>query len=98
MNVVVVGGGGREQAIAWACRRFGHDVSITPMLVERPRADLVIVGPEDALAGGVADRCAAWGVPCFGPQAELARLESSKGFTRSLAADLGIPSPQFSRH
>ncbi len=25
IRVLVVGGGGREQAIAWACRRHGHD-------------------------------------------------------------------------
>ena len=31
-------------------------------------------------------RCAAAGVPCFGPTAALARLESSKGFARALAA------------
>ncbi len=101
MKVVVAGSGspgGREQAIAWACRRHGHEVTIVPALTERPDADLVIIGPEAAAADGVADRCAGWGVPCFGPTAELARLETSKGYTRSLAADLGIPSPQFSRH
>ena len=27
VKVVVVGSGGREQAISWACRRFGHDVT-----------------------------------------------------------------------
>ncbi|MCB0981388.1 MAG: hypothetical protein KDB17_12125, partial [Ilumatobacter sp.] len=48
-----------------------------------------------ALVAGVADRCADAHVPCFGPTAALARLESSKGFTRSLAATLGLPSPAF---
>jgi phosphoribosylamine--glycine ligase len=43
------------------------------------------------------DRCAAAGIPCFGPTAALARLETSKGYTRALAAQLGIPSPQFFR-
>jgi phosphoribosylamine-glycine ligase len=28
MRVVVVGSGGREAAIAWACGRHGHDVTI----------------------------------------------------------------------
>ena len=60
--------------------------------------ELVIVGPEGLLADGVADRCAASGIPCFGPTAELAQLETSKGFTRSLAERLGIPSPAFARH
>ena len=33
------------------------------------------------------------GLPCFGPTAELARLESSKGYARQLASCLGIPGP-----
>ncbi|MFZ4720701.1 MAG: phosphoribosylamine--glycine ligase, partial [Ilumatobacteraceae bacterium] len=58
-------------------------------------ADLVIVGPEAALVAGVADRCADEHVPCFGPTAGLAKLEGSKGFTRTLAQTLGLPSPAF---
>ncbi len=44
---------------------------------------------------GVADDCMDAGVPCFGPSAGLAKLEGSKGFTRTLAHSLGIPSPEF---
>ena len=36
----------------------------------RPQPDLVIPGPEAALVAGVADECAAAGVPCFGPTAD----------------------------
>ncbi len=100
MKVVVVGTGGREAAIAWACEREGHDVTITAELGDHVSADgtaLVIPGPEAALVDGIADRCAALGVPCFGPTAALARLESSKGFTRALAAQLGLPSPAYVR-
>ena len=99
MRVLVIGSGGREQAIAAACRRHGHDVTVADALPqpETEQPHLVIVGPEAALVAGIADECAARGVPCFGPTADLARLESSKGFTRSLAADLGIPSPAFAR-
>ena len=97
MRVVVVGSGGREAAIAHACRRHGHAVRIGATfdpLRDGP-VDLVIVGPETALADGTADRCRAAGVPCFGPTADLARLESSKAHTRALAARLGLPSPRF---
>lgn len=99
MRVLVVGGGGREAAIAWACRRHGHEVVVAADATDDriAGADLVIVGPEAALVAGVADRCAAAGVACFGPTAELARLEASKGYTRALAARLGIPSPRFLR-
>ena len=57
----------------------------------------MLPGPEAALVAGAADRCAAAGVPCFGPTAELARLESSKGFARDLATSLGIPGPAYAR-
>ena len=36
MSVVVIGRGGREQAIAWACRRHGHETTLLP---ELPAAD-----------------------------------------------------------
>ena len=99
MRVVVIGGGGREQAIGWACRRFGHEVTLSPDLdaIDLAATDLVIPGPEVTLAAGTADRCAELGVPCFGPTAELARLESSKGYARDLASSLGIPGPAFAR-
>jgi phosphoribosylamine--glycine ligase/phosphoribosylaminoimidazole synthetase len=99
IRVLVVGGGGREQAIAWACRRHGHPVELVPELGEASPAtiDLVIVGPEAALTAGVADECARRGLPCFGPTAELARLESSKGYTRELAERLRIPGPAYRR-
>lgn len=101
MRVAVLGSGGREQAIAFACRQHGHDVTVAANLdaaLAGGTPDLVIVGPEALLADGVADRCAAEGIACFGPPAALAQLETSKGFTRSLAERLDIPSPAFARH
>ena len=99
MRVLVLGGGGREQALAWACRRTGHHVRLAADLGDASTddTDLVIPGPEAALVAGAADECARRGIPCFGPTAELARLEGSKGYARQLAADLGIPGPTFAR-
>ncbi len=100
MRVLVIGAGGREHAIAWACSRHGHDVALAGALPDDAgptNFDLVIPGPEAALVAGVADECARRGLACFGPTAELARLESSKGYTRTLVAELGIPSPGFAR-
>ena len=95
----MLGGGGREQTIAWACRRAGHEVRLADSLGDASAADtdLIIPGPEAALVAGAADEAARRGIPCFGPTAELARLEGSKGFARQLADDLGIPGPRFAR-
>ena len=89
MNVLVLGGGGRERAIAWACWQHGHEVTVADELPapDEAQPDLVVPGPEAALVAGVADECARRGVPCFGPSAELARLEGSKGYARRLATD-----------
>jgi phosphoribosylamine--glycine ligase/phosphoribosylaminoimidazole synthetase len=97
MRVLVIGSGGREQALAWACRHHGHDVRVEHDLGDASTADtdLVIPGPEAALVAGVADECARRGLACFGPTAALARLEASKSYARELAARLGIPGPAF---
>ncbi|HEU4841355.1 MAG TPA: phosphoribosylamine--glycine ligase, partial [Ilumatobacteraceae bacterium] len=99
MRVAVIGRGGREEAIAWACGRHGHHVSLVDSIddVDPGAVDLVIPGPEATLVAGAADRCADLGIPCFGPPAALAALESSKGFARELATSLGIPGPAFAR-
>jgi phosphoribosylamine--glycine ligase/phosphoribosylaminoimidazole synthetase len=99
LKVLILGNGGREQAIAWACRRYGHDVRFAADLGDASSddTDLVIPGPEAALVAGAADECAARGIPCFGPTAALAQLEGSKGYARQLANDLAIPGPAFAR-
>lgn len=60
------------------------------------KPDFVVVGPEEPLAEGVVDELAKLGIPCIGPTRSLARLESSKAFTRHLLAEFGIPgNPEF---
>ncbi|MBM4381746.1 MAG: phosphoribosylamine--glycine ligase [Deltaproteobacteria bacterium] len=69
-------------------------------LIEAARAErvgLVVIGPEDPLALGVADALRAAGLAVFGPSAKAAQLEASKGFAREFMARHGIPHPRFAR-
>jgi len=56
---------------------------------------LVVIGPEDPLAAGLADRMEEAGLKVFGPRASAARLESSKAFAKGFMARHGIPTAAF---
>jgi phosphoribosylamine---glycine ligase len=59
--------------------------------VARARAvDVAIIGPEAALAAGVADALRSAGLPVVGPSKEAAQIESSKRYCRELLDRHGI--------
>lgn len=64
-------------------------------LARRERVDLTVVGPEEPLVAGLADRFRSLGLRVFGPGADGAKLEGDKGFARELMAEYGIPAPDF---
>src|ERR1700738_5075279 len=59
--------------------------------------DLVVVGPETPLAAGIVDDLADAGIKAFGPSKQAARLEGSKGFTKALCSEFGIPTGAYGR-
>jgi phosphoribosylamine---glycine ligase len=61
------------------------------------RIDFAVIGPEAPLAAGLVDRLEAAGIAAFGPSAAAARLEGSKGFTKDLCAEFGIPTAAYRR-
>ena len=53
--------------------------------------DLVVLGPETAIAAGVGDRLREAGVAVFGPNRSAGRLESSKVFAKRFMERHGVP-------
>ncbi|XP_071110460.1 trifunctional purine biosynthetic protein adenosine-3-like [Haliotis cracherodii] len=57
--------------------------------------ELVLVGPEDPLAAGIADTLNSNGIACFGPSAKAAEIEASKAFSKDFMTRQGIPTAQY---
>ena len=68
-----------------------HDLAAIVAFAREGRCEFAVVGPEDPLSHGVVDALAAAGIPGVGPTRSLARLETSKSFTRDLCAKYAIP-------
>jgi len=122
MNILVVGSGGREHALAWAisasplcdalycapgnggiatvaeCVNIsGDDIDGLVAFCGEKAIDFVVIGPEQPLVDGLADRLRAEGIDCFGPSAGAAQLEGSKGFTKDICAKYNIPTAAYGR-
>ncbi|MEM6665966.1 MAG: phosphoribosylamine--glycine ligase [Pseudomonadota bacterium] len=116
MNVLLIGSGGREHALALALSRSPglgalHAAPGNPGIAAcatcaaldpedhtaviaycgEHQIELVVVGPEAPLAGGLVDSLSDAGIAAFGPTKAAAQLESSKEFTKALCAEHGIP-------
>ena len=57
--------------------------------------DLTVVGPEAALAKGIADEFRAAGLKIFGHTAAASRIETSKEFAKEIMASSGIPTADY---
>ena len=123
MNILLIGNGGREHALAYAiaksplCTRLftapgnpgtaQHGENRPDLTVadhaavrgfcEAERIGLVVVGPEAPLVAGLVDDLMAAGIRAFGPTRAAAQLEGSKGFTKDLCTERGIPTAAFAR-
>jgi phosphoribosylamine--glycine ligase len=122
INVLLIGGGGREHALAWKIAKSPHlarlyaapgnpgiaeqaelvalDVADSAAVTQFCRArfvELVVIGPETPLVAGLVDDLAAAGIAAFGPGRDAARLEGSKGYTKDLAREAGIPTAAYGR-
>jgi phosphoribosylamine--glycine ligase len=72
------------------------DIAALTSFARENKVDFAVIGPEDPLNNGVVDALAEHGIPSVGPEKSLARLETSKSFTRNLVSKYNIPgNPQF---
>jgi phosphoribosylamine--glycine ligase len=119
-RVLVIGGGGREHALAWGLQRSplvdevvcapgnpgmatigecvpvaAGDPSAVADLAAKLDADLVVVGPEDALVAGAVDAVEAAGRLAFGPHAAAARLEGSKAWMKDVLGAREVPTARY---
>ncbi len=119
INVLLMGGGGREHAIArklaqsprlgdlWLTNpenpglaSLGRGVDVPVEIKEAYRLEqfcehhqigLAVIGPEDPLAEGFADKLRATGALVFGPGKDGARLEADKAWAKQLMRSAAIP-------
>ncbi|MDX2133009.1 MAG: phosphoribosylamine--glycine ligase [Planctomycetota bacterium] len=122
LNVLLIGGGGREHALALAIARSPllgtlyathvdnpgiaalarpADVPVNireiyrlQQFIEKHAIDLVVVGPEEPLADGFADKLASPRTRVFGPVAAAARLEGDKAWAKQLMRSASIPTAE----
>jgi len=120
MNVLIIGSGGREHALAW---KVAQSPRLTKLYIapgnagtadsgenvlldvekhaevirfcEEKQIDLVLVGPEVPLAGGLVDSLSDAGIRCFGPKQAAAQIEASKVFSKDFMARYNIPTARY---
>lgn len=123
-KVLLIGGGGREHALAWKLTQspLVHQVftlpgsaainalakvTAVPASVDAKDFEaiakwslaegiaLVVIGPEDPLADGIADVLLEHGVKCFGPNKQAAQIEADKSWSKDFMKKFGIPTARY---
>lgn len=124
MNVLILGSGGREHAIAWklaqspsleklyispgnaGTRNVGTNIPVDlddfasiKMIVIEKEIDMVVVGPEAPLVGGIydffRDDYVLKDILVIGPSRAGAQLEGSKSFAKDFMANYSIPTAAY---
>ncbi len=119
-NILVVGSGAREHALAWKLKQSptcgeifvapgnggtesvaknvaidARDIDALIAFAKEKRIDLTVVGPEDPLKLGIADRFRDAKLRIFGPTALAAQVETSKAFAKQMMREKGIPTAAY---
>lgn len=122
MQILLIGSGGREHALAraiflsesskklWAAPGnpgiFNYaepaplDIKNHKEVIvfcKEKNIDLVVIGPEQPLAEGMADVLRTENISVFGPDKAPAQLESSKGFAKDFMKKYNIPTADYQK-
>ncbi len=120
MNVVIIGSGGREHALALkitesptpnklyilpgnpGTRFLGENININPTeqnkimeFCKEKNIEFVIIGPEQPLVDGLANKLRENNIIVFGPNKEAAQIESSKHFAKKVMKEAGVPTAKY---
>jgi len=119
MNVLLIGNGGREHALAWKLAQSRgvdklyawpgnpgtaqvaenvpgdvNDLAGIEKFARKNQIGLVVIGPEEPLALGLADRILALGIKVFGPSQAAAQIEADKWFAKEIMRQQAIPTAE----
>jgi phosphoribosylamine--glycine ligase len=120
MNILLLGSGGREHALAIALAKSplmkklyctpgnpgifnvaekadvsASDNNAVKAFCAEKNIDLLVVGPEQPLADGIADIFEGTNTAVFGPSKMAAQLESSKDFAKRIMSKYNVPTAAF---
>ncbi|XP_006569265.3 trifunctional purine biosynthetic protein adenosine-3 isoform X1 [Apis mellifera] len=121
-NVLIIGSGGREHAIAWKLSQspqvnkiyvspgnYGLSLVTKVSLInlnvknnkevaewsKNNKISLVVIGPEEYLANGLADELKTVEINCFGPQKAASKIETDKYWAKEFMDRYQIPTARW---
>ena len=90
-EIICAPGNGGIAADAKCVSVSAIDLANMVELAKNEKVDFCVVTPDDPLAMGMVDILEMEGIPCFGPNANAAIIESSKVFAKNLMKKYQIP-------
>ncbi|RYE86617.1 MAG: phosphoribosylamine--glycine ligase, partial [Hyphomicrobiales bacterium] len=96
-KLFVAPGNGGTETIAENAEIDITDHGAVLAFAEANRIDFVVIGPDAPAVAGLGDDVRAAGILCFGPSKAAAQLEGSKGFTKRICDEAGIPTAAYGR-